>query len=42
MAVTAGLPTSFINWEVDVATEEEMRDPEWCWTCMRKCGSKPH
>lgn len=24
------------------ATEEEMRDPEFCWTCMRKCGSQPH
>lgn len=24
------------------ATEEEMRDPEYCYTCGCKCGSKPH
>jgi len=27
---------------VEMPTEEEMRDPEYCWTCGRKCGSKPH
>jgi hypothetical protein len=24
------------------ATEEEMRDPEYCYACGCKCGSKPH
>jgi hypothetical protein len=21
---------------------DEQRDPDWCWTCGRKCGSQPH
>jgi hypothetical protein len=24
------------------ATEEEQRDPDYCWTCGRKCGSQAH
>jgi hypothetical protein len=24
------------------ATEEEQRDPDFCWTCGRKCGSQAH
>ncbi|MGW0134851.1 hypothetical protein [Streptomyces sp. NPDC003299] len=24
------------------ATEDEMRDPDFCWTCGRKCGSQAH
>ncbi|MET8399596.1 hypothetical protein [Streptomyces sp900116325] len=21
---------------------DEQRDPDYCWTCGRKCGSQPH
>jgi hypothetical protein len=21
---------------------DPQRDPDWCWTCGRKCGSQPH
>ncbi|MCX5362900.1 hypothetical protein OG864_29820 [Streptomyces sp. NBC_00124] len=24
------------------ATEDEQRDPDYCWTCGRKCGSQAH
>ncbi|MGW2497319.1 hypothetical protein ACWCV2_22820 [Streptomyces pseudogriseolus] len=24
------------------ATEDEQRDPDFCWTCGRKCGSQAH
>jgi hypothetical protein len=23
-------------------SNDPTRDPDWCWTCGRKCGSQPH
>ncbi|MFF2014023.1 hypothetical protein ACFVWY_33860 [Streptomyces sp. NPDC058195] len=25
-----------------VVIVNDERDPDFCWTCMRKCGSQPH
>lgn len=27
---------------VPVRSDDPQRDPDWCWTCGRKCGSQPH
>lgn len=27
---------------VPALSNDPQRDPDWCWTCGRKCGSQPH